>query len=143
MYTDLQSEFSEFSANAYVYNGITKVLCEHYKIYTFKKVKSDKFHALNALKYMMNHLSHAGKWECVGIFFLTCVEYFFLGTWYILFLVTENRNLRPIIFLSGDRTEILATNFGCCGKFTFSGNRYDMLAMSTIAMSVETWREVE
>ena len=78
MYTDLQSEFSEFSANAHVYNGITKVLCGHYKIYTFKKVKSDKFHALNALKYMMNHLSHEGNgiWECVGKFFFRVLFFY-------------------------------------------------------------------
>ena len=58
-------------------------------------------------------------------------------------LLTKLRLMGCIFFhFPGDRVKIIATNFGCCGTFTLNGNRYNMLPMSTIAMPVETWREV-
>lgn len=42
----------------------------------------------------------------------------------------------------GNRARIVVTNYGCCYSFRFRDLIYPMLAMATIAMSVETWREV-
>ncbi len=62
-------------------------------------------------------------------------------------LLTTDADLWPLTanhfhLPRGRHRAVMSTNYGCCGKFSFKGQIYDMIPMSSVVMSVNTWSQV-
>ncbi len=62
-------------------------------------------------------------------------------------LLTTDADLWPLTpnhfhIPRGHQRVVMSTNFGCCGTFSFKGQVYNMFPMSSVVMSVTTWKEV-